>query len=85
MSAVERVQLGHLAGHGVESQAVPVKHSMQFGAGGDHRGAQGADRALLLEQRGGEQAPPFPGRPYPCADLSCECAGADHPLCSFCG
>lgn len=66
---VERLQLDHLTGHGVQGQAVPVEHIGKVGAGGDHRGAEGADRTLLFEQRGGEQAAPLPGREHAGANL----------------
>ena len=66
---VERLQLGHFARGGVEGEAMPVEHSGKLGAGGDHSRAEGADRALLLEQGGGEQAAPFPGRENAGADL----------------
>lgn len=67
--AVEPLELGDLAGHGVEGEAVPIQHLGKGRVGGDDGGAEGADRALLPKQRRGVQRPPLPGCPYAGAEL----------------
>ena len=46
-----------------------VEHFREFGAGGDHRGTEGTDRALLPEHCGGVKAAPLARRPHSRADL----------------
>ena len=66
---VERLQFRDLAGYRVEGQAMIREGLRELGVCGDHRGAEGADRSLLLEQGRGGQCSPLPACPHPGADL----------------
>lgn len=62
---VEWLQLRHLTGHWVERQAVLCEGLCEVRVRGDDRGAESADRALLLEQRRSIERPPLPSSKHP--------------------
>ena len=66
---VPRLQLGHLAGHRIEGQAVRLEHRGELRVRRDDGRAEGADRALLPEQRPGVEPAPGAGRPHARPDL----------------
>ncbi|CVN71016.1 Uncharacterised protein [Streptococcus pneumoniae] len=66
---VIRLQFDHFTGDGIEGEAVPIQHLRKLRMRRDHRGAEGSDRALLAEDRGGIERPPLPGSPHPRPDL----------------
>ncbi len=66
---IEWLQLNYLAGDGIEGQAMLCEGLREVWVRGDDRGSEGADRALLLEQRRRIQCPPLPSRKHPSADL----------------
>ena len=67
--AVEPLELDHLARYRIKCQAVPIQHLRKLRVRGDDSSAEGADRALLREQRRSVQRTPLPGRPDAGANL----------------
>ncbi len=66
---VPRHQLRDLPGHRVKGEAVRVEHRGELRVRGDDRRTEGADRALLPEQRRGIEPAPATGRPHARPDL----------------